>query len=100
MNDFYVYILKCKHSSYYIGHTDNIEQRVSEHRLNQFKCYTSTRLPIEVIFVQSFPTRDEAFNAERQIKKWNRQKKEALIAGNWKKISLLAKKKFNRITER
>ena len=36
-----------------------------------------------------------AFIAERQIKKWNRYKKEALIENNWDKLSLLAKKKFD-----
>jgi len=94
MNDFYMYILKCKDNSYYIGHTDNIEKRVSEHNANEFKCYTSSRLPVEVVFVQPFATRDEAFNAERQIKKWNRQKKEALMMNDWANLSLLAKKKF------
>jgi len=95
MNDFYVYILRCSDNSYYVGHTDNIEKRISEHRFNQYNCYTSKRLPIEVVFVQSFGTRDEAFIAERQIKKWNRYKKEALIENNWDKLSLLAKKKFD-----
>ena len=95
MNDFYVYILKCSDNSYYTGHTDNIEQRISEHRFNQFKCYTSNRLPIEVVFVQNFATRDEAFNAERQIKNWNRQKKDALIKSDWEKLSLFAKKRFD-----
>jgi predicted GIY-YIG superfamily endonuclease len=94
MNDFYVYILQCNDNSYYIGHTDDIEKRISEHRFNEYDCYTSKRLPIEVVFVQPFGSRDEAFIAERQIKKWNRQKKEALIEKNWDKISLLAKKKF------
>jgi len=94
MNDFYMYILKCKDNSYYIGHTDNIEQRISEHYKNKFPCYTSKRLPVKLVFLQTFGTRDEAFIAERQIKKWSRQKKEALIGGDWNKISLLAKKKF------
>ena len=96
MNDFYVYILKCNDDSYYVGHTDNIEKRISDHSVNQYDCYTSKRLPIEAVFVQSFATRDEAFNAERQIKKWNRQKKEALIEENFTKLSLLAKKNFGR----
>ncbi len=69
MNTFYVYILKCNDNSYYIGHTDNIEKRISEHHLNEYKCYTSKRLPIDVVFIQSFGTRHEALNAERQIKK-------------------------------
>jgi predicted GIY-YIG superfamily endonuclease len=96
MNSFYVYILKCSDVSYYVGHTDDIDARISGHRLNKFDCYTSSRLPIEVIFVQTFATRDEAFIIERQIKKWSRQKKEALIEGNWEKISLLAKKEFRK----
>ena len=94
MNDFFVYILKCNDNSYYVGHTDNIEKRISEHQRNEYPCYTSKRLPIEVVFVQSFGTRDEAFIAERQLKKWSRQKKEALINNNWTQISLLAKKQF------
>jgi predicted GIY-YIG superfamily endonuclease len=96
MNDFYVYILKCNDDSYYIGHTDNIEKRIAEHHVNEYPCYTSKRLPVEVVFVQSFATRDEAFNAERQLKKWSRQKKEALIEGNMERVSLLAKKNFER----
>jgi predicted GIY-YIG superfamily endonuclease len=95
MNDFYIYILKCNDNSYYVGHTDNIEKRISEHTINESDCYTSSRLPVEVVFVKSFGTRDEALAAERQIKKWSRSKKEALIAGNWEKVSVLAKKKFN-----
>ena len=95
MNDFFVYILKCNDDSYYIGHTDNIEKRISEHTLNEYPCYTSKRLPIELVFVQSFGSRDEAFIAERQLKKWSRQKKEALINKDWNLISLLAKKRFN-----
>ena len=74
--------------------TDDVEKRISEHTINEYDCYTSNRLPIEVMFVQTFGSRDEALSAERQIKKWSRRKKEALIEGNWSKISLLAKKKF------
>ncbi|HLJ30832.1 MAG TPA: GIY-YIG nuclease family protein [Candidatus Babeliales bacterium] len=95
MNDFYVYILRCNDNSYYIGHTDNIEKRIAEHNSKEYPCYTSKRLPIQVVFIQTFASRDEAFNAERQMKKWNRQKKEALIAENFFQLSLLAKKKFN-----
>lgn len=96
MNDFYAYILKCNDDSYYVGHTDNIEKRIAEHNASEYKCYTSTRLPVEVVFIQTFGTRDEAFNAERQMKKWSRRKKEALIEGNFSRVSLLAKKDFGR----
>lgn len=96
MNYFYVYILKCGDGSYYTGHTDNIEARMSQHKQGLIKsCYTSTRLPVELVFHQNFGERDEAFAAERKIKGWSRKKKEALISGDWQLISLLAKKDFS-----
>ena len=95
VNNFYVYILTCNDNSYYVGHTDDIEKRILEHELNSYECYTSSRLPIKVMYVQIFGTRVEALESERQIKKWNRKKKEALIEENWEKLSLLSKKKFD-----
>ncbi len=91
---FYVYILKCNDDSFYVGHTDNIEKRISEHKLGKYAGYTSTRLPIKVLFVQTMATRAEAIFAEFQIKKWSRKKKEALINKEWDKLSKLARKKF------
>lgn len=97
MQYFYVYILKCSDGSYYTGHTDNIEARISQHKQGLIKnCYTITRLPITVVFVQTFASRNEAFNAERKIKGWTRQKKEALIKGDWERVSLLSKKIFSK----
>jgi len=89
-NHFYVYILKCINGAYYVGHTDNIEQRLSQHHAGAISnCYTRTRRPLELIFVQSFSTRDDAFHAERQIKGWSRKKKEALMQEDWQEIKRL-----------
>jgi len=63
--------------------------------LGSIPSYTSTRLPIELVFMQNFNSRTEAIDIERRVKKWSRKKKEALIEGDWEKISVLAKKKFN-----
>ncbi len=94
MADFYIYILKCSDSSYYVGHTDNIEQRISEHKNGVHGCYTSTRLPVEVAFVQPFASRYEALSAEHKIKRWSRKKKEALMQGDWESVKKLSKKTF------
>ena len=89
---FYVYILKCKDNSYYTGHTDNIEKRISEHHLGLFKkSYAANRRPVTLVFLENFGTRDEAFSAERQIKGWSRKKKEALIKSDWNEIKRLNK---------
>ena len=92
-NYFWVYILRCSDDSYYVGHTDNIDKRLAEHHANRYSCYTSKRLPVTLVFQQSFSTRDEAFVCERQIKKWRRAKKEALIRGDWQALQEAAKKK-------
>ena len=78
---FYVYILKCGDNSYYIGHTDNIEKRILEHKFGKYSGYTSSRLSIKMVFMQTFASRYEALIAERQMKKWTRVKKELLISG-------------------
>ncbi len=86
-----MYMLKCSDGSYYIGHTDDIDKRISEHMQGEVSGYTKTRLPIKVVYVQSFGTRDEAINAEQQIKGWTRKKKEALIREDWETIKKLSK---------
>lgn len=90
MNDFFVY----SDGSFYVGHTDDIERRLSEHMLGKIDSYTSVRLPVILVFHEAFQTRDEAFTAERKIKGWSRKKKEALIDKKWFEISRLAKKRF------
>lgn len=90
MLPFFIYILKCSDGSYYTGHTDNIESRISAHKLGQGCTYTKERLPIEVVFVQQFGSRYEALSAEQQIKGWNRRKKEALMRGDWSDLIRLA----------
>ena len=91
---FWVYILKCADSSYYTGHTDNIENRLMQHESLAFpNCYTITRLPVNLVYSQPFATREEALVSEMQIKGWSRKKKEALIENNWEALSVYAKRK-------
>ena len=89
---FWVYILGCTDKSYYTGHTDNLEKRIAEHQAGEYNSYTSTRLPVVVVFSQEFCSREEALVCERQIKGWSREKKEALMRGDWAEVSRLARK--------
>ncbi|MCX5925020.1 MAG: GIY-YIG nuclease family protein [Candidatus Dependentiae bacterium] len=93
---FYVYILKCSDGSYYTGHTDTIENRLSEHQAGTTS-YTQTRLPVMLMFMQDFATRSEALEAEMRIKKWSRKKKEALIAHNWDLLQELARRRSGNV---
>ena len=89
---FWVYILRCADGSYYTGHTDNLEKRIGEHTTGAIaSCYTFKRRPLELVFSQDFPTREEALTSEQQIKGWSRKKKEAMMRGDWAEVSRLAK---------
>ena len=87
---FWVYILRCADNSYYTGHTDNLEERIAKHQTGETQEYTSTRLPVKLVFSEQFPTREEALVCERQIKGWGRKKKEALMRGDRLEVSRLA----------
>lgn len=91
---FWVYILQCNDKSYYTGHTDNLENRLAQHQNKMIAgCYTSRRLPIQLMYSQEFFTREEALVAEKQIQGWSRRKKEALINGDWQAISAHASRR-------
>lgn len=93
---FYVYIIKCGDGSYYTGHTDHLENRLNQHHSRYFPaCYTASRFPLELVFLQSFETRIDALSRERQLKGWSRKKKQALIAGNWAELQRLARNRQN-----
>jgi predicted GIY-YIG superfamily endonuclease len=90
---FWAYMLYTADRTFYVGHTDDLEKRVAQHEQGLVPGYTSTRRPATLVWSESFPTRMEAREAERQIKGWGRAKKLALIRGDWPLISKLAKER-------
>jgi predicted GIY-YIG superfamily endonuclease len=90
LKPFFTYILRCSDDSYYVGSTDELENRVAEHNHGEGCAWTKSRLPVTLEWSQEFPTREEAREAEHQIKRWSRAKKKALIAGDFNLLRLLA----------
>lgn len=90
---FWAYMLHCNAGRFYTGHTDDLERRIAQHKAGAFEGFTKRFLPVELVWSQEFPTRDEAKAAEQRIKGWSRDKKLALIRGDWEAISRLAKGK-------
>jgi tRNA/rRNA methyltransferase len=87
---FWAYILRCNDGTYYTGHTDDLDVRLHQHQTGALKGYTYKRRPVELMWSQNFDTRDDAFTAEMQVKNWSKPKKEALIAGQYGRLSYLA----------
>ena len=87
-----VYMLLCADGSFYVGSTTDLDVRIAWHAEAQDPfCYTYSRLPIRVVWSETFSDWSEALSRERQVKGWSRLKKIALIEGNWKEIQRLAR---------
>lgn len=63
----HTYILKCIDNRYYVGSTTNINQRLKEHLCGKCK-FTKSRLPVEIIYLEEFPSYSDARKREYQIK--------------------------------
>jgi putative endonuclease len=89
----YLYIRRCADGSYYVGTTvGSLERRVAEHQSGTYNGYTARRRPVALVFHQNFERLDDAAAAERQVKGWRRDKKEALIRGDFFALPFLARR--------
>jgi predicted GIY-YIG superfamily endonuclease len=89
--DIWVYMLRCADGSYYVGLTrSGLDKRVSEHQGGQFEGYTHGRRPVELVWSQDFQWLTDAIACERRLKGWRREKKEALIRGDYAALRYLA----------
>ena len=93
---FWTYLLHCRGGAFYVGHTDALEHRIAQHEAGAIPGFTRDHLPVKLVWLEVFPTREEALAMERKLKGWNRAKKKALIRGDWAEISRLAHPKEGR----
>ena len=77
----YVYILECKNGQFYVGITDNVQQRFLEHKEGRGGSYTKKYGVTRLLYQKGFPTQHEAALREQQLKGWSRKKKLMLING-------------------
>jgi putative endonuclease len=97
MKLYYIYILECSDDSFYTGMTNNLNKRFIEHQTGQNRdSYTYSRRPVKLVFYAEFTDVNLAIASEKQIKKWSRKKKLALINNEFEKLPNLAKKIFNK----
>lgn len=90
----YVYILECRDGSYYVGSTrDALDWRVARHNDGSYGGYTSSRLPVNLVYSQPFDRITDAIAAERQLKGWSRAKKRALISGDFAALKAHSKRR-------
>ena len=86
-----MYILLCNDGSYYTGSTTDLERRLRQHFSGEGANHTKKHPPIQLLYYEEFNRIDMAFYREKQVQGWSKQKKEALINGDYNKLSKLAK---------
>jgi putative endonuclease len=91
----FVYMLRCSDGSYYVGSAtgDELSMRVAEHNAGKYEGYTHSRRPVQLVWSDHFDRITDAIAVERKIKGWSRAKKEALIAGDWHRVSAFARRR-------
>ena len=95
MKTYYVYILLCSDNTYYTGVTSDLSKRMFQHQSGIYPdSYTAKRRPVQLKYYSEFNYVYHAIACEKQLKKWSKAKKEALINGTFDLLSELAKKKF------
>jgi putative endonuclease len=78
----FMYILQCADGSYYTGSTRDLDRRLINHQQWEGANFTREKLPVKLVYYEEFNRVDMAFLREKQIQKWSRKKKEALINNN------------------
>lgn len=94
-----MYILKCADASYYVGSTRNLERRLEEHAIGAVHSYTSTRLPVTLVYAEEFSYIHDAYAREKQVQGWSRAKRRALIEGRISTLPVLSRRRTSSTDE-
>jgi len=76
---FYVYIMASISGVLYVGITNSLYSRVYQHKHNLVDGFTKKYKCHKLVYYEEYQYVTDAIAREKQIKKWNRKKKEDLI---------------------
>lgn len=80
MNSYFVYILtNINNTTLYIGVTNNLERRISEHKSHLIKGFTQKYNLTKLIYFEEYYSVEDAIKREKQLKGWRRSKKLELV---------------------
>lgn len=75
----YTYMVRCRDGSLYAGWTTDLERRVAGHNAGTGAKYTRSRRPVELVYYETFDTKEEAMRREAALKKLSKSRKELLV---------------------
>ena len=75
----YTYLVRCADGTLYCGWTNHLEERIKAHNAGKGAKYTKGRRPVELVYYETFATKQEAMKREAEVKRLNREGKIELI---------------------
>jgi putative endonuclease len=87
---FHVYILASNSAVLYTGMTNGLARRIREHQEKQIPGFTKTYNVMKLVWFEAHGTAVSAIAREKQIKRWSRAKRIALVAEfnpRWRDLS-------------
>jgi putative endonuclease len=81
MRTYYVYIMASRSRVLYVGVTNDLARRVSEHKRGRNAGFTSRYRVTRLVYFEEFADVRDAIAREKAIKGWRRSRKVALIEG-------------------
>lgn len=82
MDDNFTYMVRCADGSLYCGWTNHLEERIRAHNEGRGAKYTKSRRPVELVYFETFSTKQDAMRREWEIKHMTRAGKLELIAAS------------------
>ncbi|MCF2666801.1 GIY-YIG nuclease family protein [Streptococcus alactolyticus] len=71
----YLYVVECTDGTLYTGYTTDVDRRIQTHNKGKGAKYTRARLPVKLIYQESFESKQAAMSAESHFKRKTRQAK-------------------------
>lgn len=84
----YTYMVRCADKSLYTGWTNDLKKRIAAHNAGKGAKYTKSRLPVELVYYETFATKQEAMSREWHLKKLTRAQKEKLVKESESGVSM------------
>jgi putative endonuclease len=89
-NHYFVYLLtNWNHRVIYVGVTNDLSRRLYEHKNKPFKGFTEKYNVSKLVYFEETNDVQSALAREKEIKRWRREKKDALVVSvnpEWKDL--------------
>ncbi len=85
-NNWFLYLIRCKHGQLYTGITTDVERRFEEHKSHDKKGskYLRGKAPLRLVMKKRIGNKSLALKIEAKVKKLSKVKKELLADGKIK----------------